>query len=63
MATKQHIPGGDGELPVGEAKRQAIEVWQSVKTPEAWALVGTPEKLEIVRKLIKYSLMRWFKAS
>lgn len=60
MATNAHVPGGEGELPIGAAKGQAKEVWDNIKTPAAFDALSTAEKIETLRKLGKYSMMRWF---
>lgn len=60
MATNAHVPGGEGEQPIGAAKVAAKEVWNNIKTPAAFNALSTAEKIETLRKLGKYSMMRWF---
>lgn len=60
MAQNCNVTGGTGTGPEGQAKRQAKLVWSSVNTPSAWDALTAAAKLEIVRKFIKYSMMRMF---
>lgn len=60
MATNAHVPGGEGEQPIGAAKTQAKAIWTKVNTQAAWGAVTTADKWETVRKFIKYAMMRWF---
>ncbi len=58
MATNAHVPGGEGELPIGAAKTQAKAVWDNIKTQAAFNALSTAEKVETLRKLGKYLMMR-----
>lgn len=60
MATNAHVPGGEGEQPIGAAKEQAKTIWSAVNTQAAWGTLSSADKLETVRKFIKYAMMRWF---
>ena len=61
MAEDTHIPGGEGEQPIGAAKAEARALWESVSTQAAWEVLTTAQRWEMVRRFIKYALMRWFK--
>ena len=61
MATNKHIPGGEDEQPIGDAKREVkLYVWNAVNTKAAWDATPTADKLEIVRLFIKYEMLRLF---
>ena len=61
MATDKHIPGGENEQPIGDAKREVKQwVWDAVSDKAAWDATATADKLEIVRLFIKYGMLKWF---
>ena len=60
MAVNAHVPGGEGEQPIGAAKSQAKAIWANVNTQAAWIALTATDRWEVVRKFIKYAMMRWF---
>ena len=60
MIPRINLPGGDGEKPIGTAKREAKALWNAVKTQADWEALTAAQRNEAVRRFIKWMLMYHF---